>query len=227
MKVFWLAISAGFLAVSCMDDKFLSPEKKVVEYYFQDNFQGWVPGFSGYPENAEQNFKLSYQHSISPLSLKELNKCIHLSGLNKNQDLFVFMKRPLGNLNPNTTYLVSFKLETSGSLDLPDLNIKAGAISIEPRLVIMEGNDGSFVRISIDKGSGASDGEQMKSLGSKTEILRNDSFKLIQSDNEAAPVEVRSNEFGEVWLIIGAEAGSHESVNMFINSIAVTIEKKV
>jgi hypothetical protein len=90
-----------------------------------------------------------------------------LSGYNLSKDLFMYVKKRITGLRPNTDYTITFQVELASDLNTASsggsgsVSLKAGATQSEPKSVIEAG----YYVMNIDKGNEASAGEDMMSLG--------------------------------------------------------------
>ena len=97
---------------------------------------------------------------------------IYLQGHNRSDDLYMYLQRQVGGLEPKTAYsaVITVHLATnvaSGMMGIggsPDesVYVKAGASADEP---LVSEDDGGWLRISVDKGNQAREGEETANLG--------------------------------------------------------------
>ena len=179
------------------------------DYDFDEGRHEWVHGFADYPggQNDSTLYELRYAYTNQPVDVTK--KSVMLSGRNLNQDLFMYLKRKIGRLSPDTEYTITFNVELvsnhySNSSDSGPVYLKAGATPTEPKTITESG----YNRINIDKGNQSMPGVDMISLGDLRTSESNSSYVLITRNNIVAnsPYVVRTNSNGELWLIVGTES---------------------
>ena len=118
-------------------------------------------------------------------------------------------------LRPETAYTVTVSLDLAtnvpgglvgiGGSPGESVYVKAGASSVEP---IVEEDDTGNLRMNIDKGNQASEGEAMINLGNvaHSDVVA-DEYKIKALDNQGRPLEVVSDSEGRIWLIVGTDSG--------------------
>src|SRR5262245_14846992 len=106
---FFLLIAAG-----CGLDSDQDPLKQVYissfSYDFSEGENEWQHGFSDFPPKDSALFELKYAHTYRPSNLGD-GKALMLSGNNHNGDLFMFIKRRISGLKPDTDFTLTFKVE--------------------------------------------------------------------------------------------------------------------
>src|SRR5688500_4836344 len=87
------------------------------DFDFSQGEQGWEHGFADYPAGPDDSilFDLRYAYTEEvPESL--LTKRSHmLSGKNLNKDLFMYLKKKVAQLKPNTDYTITFTVELASN----------------------------------------------------------------------------------------------------------------
>src|SRR4051812_41418319 len=98
-----------FLLSSCAMDSD-APSFRITSFTddFNQSINGWQYGFSDYKSEDSTAYELKYEYTTVPGIGK---KAIMLSGKNQSDDLFMFVKRKLASLDPNTQYTVTFDVE--------------------------------------------------------------------------------------------------------------------
>jgi hypothetical protein len=80
---------------------------------FARGTQGWTAEFSDYPPGQEAFFELTAESRPAPVRGTE---SLYISGNNHSDDLFMFFKREVTGLRPNTLYQVSFVVDPHQSI---------------------------------------------------------------------------------------------------------------
>ncbi len=202
----------------------------VFRFDFGNETHGWVGGFADYPQGEEDFFELIFDHRELPENLDPSRKALFLSGNNHSDDLFMFLKRQITGLEPDTTYLVDFEVEIaseagkdcSGIGGSPAITLKAGASIIEP---VAEPDDTGFLMMNIDKGNqtvGGEDAQVLGDIGVDTDCT-NPVFQIKRIESDPGSLfEVTTDETGLVWLIVGTDSGFEGTTNLFYTKIKVT-----
>ncbi len=183
-------------------------------YDFNESEHGWIHGFADYPAGPDDStlYELKYSYTDQPTDPK---KSIMLSGKNLNEDLFMYLKKQVAGLKPNTEYTITFSIELASDLhaDLIGVSssangvyLKAGASHLEPKSVIEAG----YYVMNIDKGNQSIEsGEDMTSLGEIVTPQNSTGYAIITKNNTKANSRyvAKSDTNGELWLIIGTDSG--------------------
>jgi hypothetical protein len=187
---------------------------------FNEDQHGFEGGFSDYPAGPDDSvvFELQYAYTVEP---EGGEKAIMLSGNNRSDDLFMFLKKKLTGLQSNTDYTITFDVEV-GSAGAPGETVflKVGATDIEPKSVIDKGN---FV-MNIDKGNQAEDGIDMVTIGDVAAPSSGVYVKINRTNASTdRPLEVTSNNKGELWLIVGTDSGFKGTTTLYYTTISVVL----
>lgn len=202
---------------------------------FSENFDfaadqhGWQHGFSEFPPKDSLAYELKYAYGA------ELNgtNSIMLSGNNRSTNLFMYLKRKLEGLTPNTTYTLTFNVSlfSTGETSLTGtpaasekVYLKVGATGIEPKSVI----DKTQYVMNIDKGMQEESGDDMVTIGNvSTPSGTYGQITRTNSTNADAPFQVKSNSRGEIWLIVGSDSGATGVTTLYYSKISVTLSSAI
>lgn len=205
MKRFFL-ILAVFLA-SCADDEG-QLDIFSMTYDFGENEQSWIPGFTDYsiPETPEAEAVYDWKYYYGDTA-KAANgqKVIMLSCNNVNSDVFMFLKKRVDGLRPNTNYNLVFDISiATNALAGEGVILKVGGSDLEPKKVI----ENNYYSLNLDKGSSLNSGESLVSLGDIGQNPTSDSYEYQIRNNAATlyPLIVKTNSKGELWLIVGTDS---------------------
>ena len=192
----------------------------------------WVADFTDYPSGTDDSafYELRFAYTDRPENLGERKKSMMLSGCNHSDDLFMFMKRKITNLTPNTDYAIVFDVELAsnapkgavgiGGAPGEGVYLKAGASSTEPRKVI----EGDQYSLSIDKGNQSAPGENTVILGDIAVDYETKDYTLITRNNASisnSPFIAKSNSKGELWLIVGTDSGFEGNTTLYYTRINI------
>ena len=183
-------------------------------FSFENDDQGWLTEFADLPANFDQTiYELDSGYRSLPGDLE--GSGVFLQGHNRSDDLFMFLKRQVEGLRPETDYAVTVTLELAtnvpaGSFGIggspgESVYVKAGASPVEP---IVSEDGAGWLRLNVDKGNQASEGESMINLGNVAHPeVAGDEYKIKTLHNEGRPFEVVSDHEGRIWLIVGTDSG--------------------
>ena len=183
-------------------------------FSFENDDRGWLTGFADLPANFEQSaFELDSGHRPLPAGLE--GSGMYLQGHNRSDDLFMFLKRQVEGLRPDTAYVVTVSLDLAtnvpgglvgiGGSPGESVYVKAGASAVEP---FVEEDDTGYLGMNIDKGNQATEGEAMINLGNVAHPeVTGDEYKIKTLHNQGRPFEVVSDNEGRIWLIAGTDSG--------------------
>jgi hypothetical protein len=191
----------------------------------QDN---WEADFTDFPAGIDSSsYELKFAYTDRPPNLGN-KKSMMLSGNNHSDDLFMFMKRKISDLSPNTDYTLVFEVELAsnapkglagiGGAPGESVFLKAGATSTEPKKVIVDNQ----YTLNVNKGNQSDPGEIAIVLGDIAVSYDTQDYALITRNNtEKSPFIVRSNSKGEIWLIVGTDSGFEGTTTVYYTRVNV------
>jgi hypothetical protein len=234
MKRLFLFISvstACLVAFSgCKKDE--DPENNLlISSDFVDSKDGWQAGFAEYDGDSEGIYELEEELAMLPEPLDQSKRAYKVSGMNRSDDLFMYLKRKVTGLEPNTRYKASFDVQLAssarsggigaGGAPGEGVGIGIGVTSIEP---VATANDDNFYEMNIDKiNQCCTDGEDMKVIGNVANGTDEYVYKLIDRNGEFAG---QTDAEGNLWLIIGTDSGFEGLTTLYYNNIEVKLEKQ-
>ena len=192
--------------------------------------QGFVGGFADYPPAQAPIYELASDHRTLPPPL-ESQAGLFLSGVNRSDDLFMFLKGAVSGLRPGAHYTVTVSLEVAtdtpagcfgvGGSPGESVWIKAGVTAEEPLPV----REGSYLRMNIDIGNQSRSGTQAVVLGSiansrRCEQSRQWELKSFEDRPMPAPIAIPAD--GRVWLLIGTDSGFEARTQIYFTRASVT-----
>jgi hypothetical protein len=202
-------------------------------YTFNEDQEDWITGFADLPADFDETFyELDSGWGALPTGLE--GNAIYLSGHNHSDDLFMFLKVQIDGLKPNTTYQVYFSIDLAsntpegmmgiGGSPGESVYVKAGATTIEPEVI--EADDG-WLRMNIDKGNQASEGEDMINLGTianpniDLDTFTGEEYALMTLDNQDYPFGMTSDAQGSAWVIVGTDSGFEGLTKVYYDLIEI------
>jgi hypothetical protein len=202
-------------------------------YTFENTDDGWVGDFADVPEDtseADYNLRFEPQRPL-PVLLGDDRSVPFTTGVNRSDDLFVFLKRSIDGLTPNTEYDVDFTVEfatrlPSGALGVggspESVYMKAGVTLVEPVPVVDE-SDG-HLRMNIDKANQSQSGPDMQVIGhaAKYESESIVTFQMKTNGTRDTPFSFTSDGSGAAWLVVGTDSGFESLTELYWSRIRVT-----
>ncbi len=197
---------------------------------FESGAEGWTVGFADLPVDYDQEiFELGQGHRSLPDGLE--GNGVYVQGHNRSDDLFMYLKRQVGGLMPNTTYAVDVSIDMAtnvpaglfgiGGSPGESVYVKAGVSSVEP---MTEEDSNRWLRMNIDKGNQANGGQSMVVVGDVAHPdVVNREYRIKTLDNIDLPLSVNSDSEGRVWLIVGTDSGFEGPSALYYDSIFYTL----
>jgi hypothetical protein len=187
-----------------------------VTYTFDEGDEGFTAGISDYPEGDTEQYALSTEHAPLPGRAGRRSSGLFVQSRNLSDDLFTFVKRRITGLDPNTEY--ELKLDLRLLSDSPrrvsdengrpgdDVYVKAGATTLEPVAVAVDGS----LRLNAQKGAANGEGGANAALlgnaGVRTRAA-NPTFRRKRLSNRRSPVRVVTDAEGAFWVFAGTDSG--------------------
>jgi hypothetical protein len=199
---------------------------------FTQGQHDWQVDFTDFPSGPGDSsyYELKYAYTNLPDNLGQNKKSVMLSGNNRSDDLFMFMKKKISDLTPNTDYAIVFEVILAsnapkgaagiGGAPGESVYLKAGASALEPKKVI----DDAYYVLNVDKGTQASSGENTVVLGNIAVGHDTEDYALITRNNGSvynSPFVAKSNSKGELWLIVGTDSGFEGITTVYYASVNV------
>lgn len=208
-----------------------------LSFNFSENDMGWSGDFADYPKNDSVFYELLFKHDTLPANLNPNGnrKALLLSGNNHSDDLFMFIKRKISGLRPNTRYDILFNIQVASNAPTEAFGIggapgesvflKAGMTTTEPVKVLDE-ND--YYRMNIDKGNQSVGGADMMVLGHIGVARNTTQYTLIFRNNSSAnPFSFTTDATGDAWIIIGTDSGFEGKTTLYYVSVDILFNERV
>lgn len=221
------------LAVFFISSTLFSQEPWIYDYNFSKGRQGWVGDFAEYPIGQETFFELDWGWEDLPTEIPSTNapftKGLYLSGNNHSDDLFMFVRRQIVGLVPNTFYALTFSVLIES--DVPpsqvgiggspgeSVYIKVGASPEKPEKEIHDG----YYLLNVDKGSQSESGKYALVVGNLTNetVDPDDPRYLPKQLSSKTPLIVKTDSKGSLWLFFGTDSGYEGVTKFYIAEIIV------
>jgi hypothetical protein len=205
------------------------------DFNFCDGSQGWVAEFSDYPAGDSAVYGLASDYRRLPLPLNTRSG-LFISGFNRSDDLFMYLKTRVSGLEPSAPYQVSFIVEFA--TDVPtgcggaggspgeSVYVKAGASSVEPNSSV---DQLGWLRMNIDKGNQSTSGANAVVIGNVAnstlceQNIRRYEIKRLRSPR---PVLVTTDETGSAWLLVGTDSGFEGPTTLYYTRVTAEFSKQ-
>jgi hypothetical protein len=203
------------------------------EYNFSAGAEGWIGDFADYPNEAgvEQFYQLEFSHTGLPAPLNTTDGALRLSGINKSDDLFMFIKKKITGLEAGKKYTVNLTIDFAtdvannmvgiGGSPGESVFVKAGAVALEPKKMINTSEN--WFRMNIDKNNQSNSGNDMKVIGNFANGTNVNTYTIKQLST-ITPITVQANPQGEIWLVVGTDSGFEGRTTIYYNSVKATIK---
>jgi hypothetical protein len=203
------------------------------EYNFSAGAEGWIGDFADYPNepSVEQFYQLEFSHTGLPAPLNTTDGALRLSGINKSDDLFMFIKKKITGLESGKKYTVNLTIDFAtdvannmvgiGGSPGESVFVKAGAVALEPKKMINTSEN--WFRMNIDKNNQSNSGNDMKVIGNFANGTNVNTYTIKQLST-ITPITVQANPQGEIWLVVGTDSGFEGRTTIYYNSVKATIK---
>jgi hypothetical protein len=204
----------------------------VREFDFSSDDQGFVAGFADLPVDQGGGFyELVADHRAVPAELGN-RKGLYISGNNRSDDLWMFWKKKITGLRPNTVYEVVLDLEMAS--DVPaglvgiggapgeSVFVKAGASMLEPGVAP---DSSGWLRLNVDKGNQSTGGVAASVIGNVAkESDTSEKYARLFRDNRAAKQPVTTSADGSLWVFFGTDSGFEGGTSLYYLNLAAVLE---
>ena len=208
------------------------------EYDFKESDHGWTGDFTDLPVDYEEDmYELKFGHYPRPSEVGE-GKALMLSGINRSDDLFMFVKKGLtaaDGIEHNTTYEIRFTVEFASDAPAGAVGVggppgeavwvKVGVAPFEPVPVDKDAMGVPYIVPNVDKGWQNEDGEHALRVGdvSKEVCGDFDVYELKTLDNSDNPLTITSDDEGNLWIFVGTDSGFEGKTTLYYTSIQVNL----
>jgi hypothetical protein len=197
------------------------------QFDFSQSDYGWSGDFADYPVGDSIAYGLYFGYDPLPSYLGD-TKGLKISGTNHSDDLFMFVKRKIDGLKPNTTYEVAYQIKFATNAPRDEVGVggspgesvylKAGAAPFRPAKVEVDG----YYQMNIDKGNQLSGGHHMVLIGNVASQDKGHDFSVVERNNDTS-VRATTNAHGELWLIVGTDSGFEGTTTLYYTSITALL----
>lgn len=194
---------------------------------FKTGADSWQVGFADFAVYQDTTADFFYEQKVLPAPLDTTKKSLRVSGYNRSDDLFMYVKKRITGLRPDTDYELQFNVEFASNASNASFGVggspgasvylKVGASAVEPAKILV----GDHFRMNIDKGNQATDGKDMVVIGNVGADTEEGRYELVQRTNATKSFSAKTSATGELWLIVGTDSGFEAKTDLYYNKIEV------
>lgn len=200
---------------------------QIFTFDFSQGSQLFTGGVSDFGVNQSEQHQFVFENEALPPPFPPGTHAQYVSGTNPSDDLFMFMKRHITGLQPNTMYEVTFVVEFAsiyptnaigvGGPPGEGVTMKVGVTLIEPDTMI----DGGDVVMNIDKGNQSQPGADMDTIGHVGVSDTTTVYTLKTNHNLSHPFNFMTDSDGDAWFIVGTDSGFESTTAIYYTHITV------
>jgi hypothetical protein len=209
-----------------------------LDFRFCADSGGWVGGFADLPaaERDGDLYGLSFRRAKVPRAPSGHRvHGLRLSGDNRSDDLFMYVKRQITGLRPHAVYAIRlrFTLYSNagegcagiGGAPGESVYVKAGGVAIEPDAV--ESGDGGLA-MNLDKGDqsrGGADAALVGDLAAAGANCDGTVFVPKRFTTRRGALASETDRDGNLWVLIGTDSGFEGRTTYFITHIRLRLRR--
>ena len=206
----------------------------VREFDFSSGDQGFASGFADLPASYDPAiYTLVADHRNLPAELGG-GMGLFISGVNRSADLWMFWKKKLTGLQPNTDYQVVLDIEMAsnvapglvgvGGAPGESVYVKAGASQAEP--LVAPDSEGQL-RLTVDKGNQSTRGSAAAVLGNVAkENDDSDQYAILHRNNRSIQQSATTSADGSLWIFFGTDSGFEGATSLYYTHAAAVLMPK-
>ena len=206
-----------------------------LEFDFAQSDHGFLAGFADYIQNGLSDYQLTNSWQARPTNLGG-SSALFISGFNHSDDLFMFWKKRITGLPPNTSVILTMEIELAssyaeglvgvGGAPGEDVTVKAGAVAFEPRAVLEPSEGEGWLRMNLDKGNQTVGGTDMSAIGNVAKPDDgNENYVLLKRHQHGQPLTTRTASDGSLWLVFGTDSGFESTTALYYSRLTVWINR--
>ena len=204
----------------------------------EEDASGWSGDFADLPvdyEDSSFNLQSSYSDLPVYLAAGPGSAGLLISGNNASDDLFMYFRKQLTGLEPDTEYQAVIEVEFATSAPAGAVGIggspgesvwiKVGASTVEPLPVEESAGGVPYYRLNVDKGSQQNEGANAVLVGNvaKKQSTDFDTFELKTLDNNDNHLSVTTDADGNLWIFVGTDSGFEGTTTIYYTKINITL----
>ncbi|HWK58568.1 MAG TPA: hypothetical protein VNQ80_14595 [Parapedobacter sp.] len=197
---------------------------------FSEGKDGWEAGFSEYNGDNEESYELEEGLAPLPPPLDEGQSAYRISGMNRSDDLFMYLTKRMQGLKPNMRYHGHFTVKLAsnartggvGAGGAPGESVGIG-IGITVDKPISVADEDNFYRMNIDKiQQCCTDGTDMVVIGDVANGTEDEVYTIIERTGEFS---AETDHQGVLWLTVGTDSGYEGRTALYYTGIDVVLQE--
>lgn len=226
-----LLFGAAFLLLFLSCEKDEGTDRSMTIYSdFSNGEDGWQAGFSEYSGDNVETYELEEGIAPLPPPLDGSKLAYRISGMNRSDDLFMYLTKRVQGLEPGVTYRGKFTLQIAseaksggvGAGGAPGESVGLG-VGLTVDQPISSPDENNFYQMNIDKiQQCCTDGNDMVVIGNVANGKDEYEYTLIERTGEFSAVPDHQ---GVLWIVIGTDSGYEGKTTLYYSSIEVILEK--
>lgn len=236
-KVFLLVFAVGLsqqLGCSSVLNSDSEDPSHTYSYNFDEQPEGWTSLFSNYGVGREDDFELEsgYRPLPDPLNTDQL--AFYLSGRNLSDDLNMYLKHRIPDLEPSTSYEVEF--EVSVATDAPSgcagvgsppgegVTVHTVASALEPDRVVDDSRQNNYYRLNLAENYNGDEPSwyQATRIGDVANSREcEDGWQYEIKQLSGGQQTVTTDEEGALWLLVGTRSGFEATTSLYYTKVTV------
>ena len=206
----------------------------VKEFDFSADDQEFASGFADLPASYNPAlYNLVADHRNLPVELGG-GKGLFISGVNLSADLWMFWKKKLTGLQPNTEYQVAMDVEMAsnvapslvgvGGAPGESVYVKAGVSQTEP---LVTPDSQGLLRLTVDKGNQSTSGSVAAVLGNIAKENTNaNQYAILHRNNRSIQQSATTSADGSLWIFFGTDSGFEGATSLYYTQAAAVLSPK-
>ena len=199
----------------------------VREFDFSAGDQGFASGFADLPAGDNPAlYNLVADHRNLPAELGG-GKALFISGVNSNAGLWMFWKKKITGLQPNTEYQVALDVEMASNVaGVPgeSVYVKAGVSQAEP---LVTPDSQGLLRLTVDKGNQSTSGSVAAVLGNiAKENNSSDQYGIVYRNNRSVQQSATTSADGSLWIFFGTDSEFQGATSLYCTHAAAVLSPK-
>lgn len=205
---------------------------------FSERPDDWSAMFSNYHVGREDDFELESGYRPLPEPLDTTRYGFYLSGKNLSDDLNMFLKHRLDDLDPETSYEIKFEVSFAtnapsgcagvGGAPGEGVTVHTSASEIEPDRVVDDSRQDGFYRLNLAENYSGDEQSWYRATeigdvanSRECEEGRQYEIKTVSSGEQS----VTTDEEGGAWLLVGTRSGFEATTSLYYTEVKIYLSE--
>ncbi|MEC3881033.1 hypothetical protein [Parapedobacter sp. 10938] len=229
-KLLFSGVSIALLVFSSCLKNEGSQQMVTVYSDFSEGQDGWQADFSEYSGDNAETYELEEGIAPLPAPLDEAQSAYRISGMNRSDDLFMFLTKRVQGLKPGVRYHGRFKIRLAsnaptggvGAGGAPGESVGLG-VGLTADKPVSSADEENFYRMNIGKiQQCCTDGTDMVVIGDVANGTDGDVYTSIE---RTGGFSAETDHQGVLWLVVGTDSGFEGRTTLYYTSIEVALEE--